>query len=188
MIAAELIGSERVLSFMESLQAGTRDSMKRAVLRLAIMLQNYVKQNELTGQALHTRTGRLKGSITAKATDDGTTFAGIVGTNVVYARIHEMGGQTKAHDIFPIHGKALMFARAGFIGPRESMTTKGGRYAKGKAGAVSRAIGEGSMQFARAVHHPGSKIPERSFLRSALGALGPEITAGLAAALKEAVK
>jgi len=49
MIAAELIGSERVLSFMESLQAGTRDSMKRAVLRLAIMLQNYVNQNELTG-------------------------------------------------------------------------------------------------------------------------------------------
>ena len=188
MIAAELVGAERVLSFMERLPEQSKDSMKRAILRLAVMLQNYVKDSELTGQALHVRTGRLRRSITAKATEEGTTYAGIVGTNVVYARINEFGGQTRPHEIRPVRARALLFARGGFIGPMESMRTQGGRYAKGKKAAISRAIGDGSMQFARVVRHPGSKIPERSFLRSALAALPPEIRAGIEAALKEAIR
>ena len=35
------------------------------------------------------------------------------------------------------------------------------------------------MTFARIVHHPGSKMPERSFLRSSLTDQAAEITAGL---------
>lgn len=51
------------------------------------------------------RTGRLAASITAyhSASEAG------VGTNVIYARIHHLGGQTKPHVIRPKHGKALKF-------------------------------------------------------------------------------
>lgn len=188
MIIGEIIGAEKVMSFLEKLPGESNASLQRAVLRLALMLSNYVKENELTGQALKTKTGRLKGSITPKVTNDGAHYTGIVGTNVEYARIHEFGGTTKPHDIYPVRAKALLFARAGFIGPMEDMKTQGGRYAKGKMGRVQRGLAEGSMQFARGVHHPGSKMPMRSFLRTALRACDSDIRAGLEQAIRDAVQ
>ena len=188
MITAEILNVSRDMSIFQKLPEDTKSSMQRAVLRLAGGLQNFVKEDELSGQALHVRTGRLRRSITARTENDGQTYTGIVGTNVEYAAINEYGGTTKPHEILPVNAKALLFARGSFVGPMENMTTKGGRYAKGKARRIGRAIAEGSLQFARAVHHPGSRIPERSFLRSAMRALEPDIRAGLEQAIREVCK
>lgn len=49
--------------------------------------------------------GRLRDSVVASHTDNSVT----IGTNVVYAAIHQFGGQTKAHTILPKNGKALKF-------------------------------------------------------------------------------
>jgi phage gpG-like protein len=184
MIIGEILGVEKTLSLLESLKGGYAPVMQKAVERLAIMLRDYVKENELSGQALHVRTGRLRRSITSKVTSGAGQFTGIVGTNVVYAKIQEFGGQTKPHEIRPRNAKALLFAARGFIGPAENTKTQGGRYAKGKMGRLQRAIGAGEMQFATVVHHPGSKIPSRSFLRAALSTLTPAIRVGLEDAIR----
>jgi phage gpG-like protein len=97
----------------------------------------------------------------------GGTFA-VVGTNVVYARIHELGGQTSPHEIVAKNAKALAFV----LGVSQA------------AGGV----GPGQLVFRRRVHHPGSKMPERSFLRSALGDMRQEIFDRLQAGIAQAVR
>ena len=202
MITAEILNVEKVISLLQKLPEDAKSSMKRAVLRLAILLQNYVKENELSGQALHVRTGRLRRSITAKEEDDGYHFTGIVGTNVEYARIQEYGGTTKPHRIEPRNGKALMFIRSGVVDANwyfsragkkfihGNMTSKSGRYLQGgKAQRIIKAaIERGDLVFARGVNHPGSKIPEHSFLRAGMRAVAPDLREGLIKALQEALK
>lgn len=56
------------------------------------------------GKKLH-RSGELEDSITSKAD---ANFASI-GSNMVYAAIHHMGGKTKAHKIKPKNKKGLAF-------------------------------------------------------------------------------
>jgi phage virion morphogenesis protein len=50
--------------------------------------------------------GTLRESISMNAFPDGSA---IIGSNLVYSRIHQEGGRTKAHDIKPRNGKALKF-------------------------------------------------------------------------------
>jgi phage virion morphogenesis protein len=50
--------------------------------------------------------GTLRKSISFNAFPDGSV---IIGSNLVYAGIHQEGGQTKAHDIKPRNRKALKF-------------------------------------------------------------------------------
>ena len=50
--------------------------------------------------------GTLRRSISFNAFSDGSA---IIGSNLVYAGIHQWGGKTKAHDIKPRSGKALKF-------------------------------------------------------------------------------
>ena len=46
-------------------------------------------------------------------------------------------------------------------------------------------VADGATRFARRVEHPGSLIPERSYLRSSLEEMRAEIVAALAAAASE---
>jgi phage gpG-like protein len=62
-----------------------------AVERLSIEVQAAVKDQKLSGQVLHVRTGTLRRSINRKITQTGSTVYGEVGTNVRYAAIHEYG-------------------------------------------------------------------------------------------------
>jgi phage virion morphogenesis protein len=63
------------------------------------------KDKSITRKLLVQR-GTLLGSISMNAFPDGSA---IIGSNMVYARIHQEGGKTKAHDIKPRNGKALRF-------------------------------------------------------------------------------
>ena len=58
-----------------------------------------------TSPVLHDR-GTLKRTISFNAFPDGSV---IIGSNLVYSRIHQLGGKTGAHDIKPRHQKALAF-------------------------------------------------------------------------------
>ena len=55
-----------------------------------------------------TDSGRLRRSITVDAVSDRVR----VGTNVAYARIHQLGGKTKPHTIRPVHARALFWPGA----------------------------------------------------------------------------
>lgn len=120
---------------------------------------------KLTGPVLKVQTGRLRKSIGrtgcyAVPSGGGFQLRASVGSNVgfahgqavAYAAIHEFGGRTAPHLIVPKKAKALSFSM-------------GGR-----------------QVFARAVHHPGSRIPERSYLRSTVREQLPKVTAAIGSA------
>lgn len=145
MIRAYLIGGDRLQEWLKGRYPAIQDSLGKSMARLVIALTRKVKEEKLSGQALKNRTGTLRRSIAPNIVQSGASIVGEVGTNIEYAAIHEFGGMTLPRLILPKARKALRFT-----------------------------IG-GKTVFAKKVNHPGSKVPERSFLRSALREMEPEI-------------
>lgn len=69
------------------------DRLQKALQRLAIDIQSAVKGQKLSGQVLHVRTGTLRRSINQAVETRSDGVWAIVGTPVVYARVHEYGFQ-----------------------------------------------------------------------------------------------
>jgi phage gpG-like protein len=112
----------------------------------------------LSGGVLHSRSGALAASITSEIdAGDGEYSARASSSGVAYAAIQEFGGKTAAHEIVAVKGKALAFA------------------------------GAGGNVIVKKVHHPGSNIPARSYLGSALTAMRDEIGAGYKQAVFDAL-
>ena len=122
-------------------------ALYQKVSYLALKLEAKVKQ-KLSGDVLNVRSGNLRSSIQNKVEQSSHSVIGKVYSSgdVKYAAIHEFGGTTKAHVIEAVNGKALAF------------------------------VMNGKQVFVKRVNHPGSKIPERSFLRSSLADMAEEIT------------
>jgi len=185
-IAAQIIGAETAVLNIGARKEAVSLALVKEVTRLSFLLADKVKTDFLTGQALKVQTGRLRRSIVPKVVDEGGLITGIVGTNVEYAAIHELGGQTRPHRIEPKNKKALAWALKGAaFTPRKSHVTSTGRMTLAGKKAMAK---QGMLQFAKGVNHPGSKIPERSFLRAALNAMTSEIREGLEAAIKGALE
>jgi phage gpG-like protein len=148
--------------------AGALDRIPPAVSRaveakvraLTLNLQSHVVRDKLQGQVLNHRSGALSRSIQQDVNRSGSATIGRVFSSgdVKYAGIHEFGGQTPPHEILPNKAKALSF------------------------------LMEGKRIFAQRVQHPGSKMPERSFLRSSLGDMAEEIILGIRQAATQAAK
>lgn len=124
------------------------------VERETYALQAHVVEQKLTGQVLNVRTGTLRRSITARVIRGGATITGLVGTNVVYARIHEFGGTVQVPEIVPVRAKALRF------------------------------VIDGKVIFARRTRAHPVRLRERSFLRSSLRERRPFVLQALAAEAK----
>jgi len=135
------VGLKETVAGLRAMPETVQAAIRRAVERQTLALQEHVQRDKLSGQVLHVVTGALRRSIHSTQSEQGAVFRGEVASSgdVKYGAIHEFGGTTKAHDIYPKNAKALHF----FAG--------------------------GNEIFAKVVHHPGSRMPERSFLRSALG-------------------
>lgn len=100
-------------------------------------------KRKLSGEVLRVRSGRLRQSIHSTVEKMPWGWLGQVGTNVKYAGIHEYGGTIVLPVIYPVKKKALYF----FIGGKEI--------------------------FARRVRAHAIRMPERSFLRTALAEAEP---------------
>lgn len=88
--------------------AARRESVTAAARRAlsdSVMLVHRKITLNLTGAVLRVKTGRLRQSMQTFLSDD----SGGVGTNVEYARIHELGGTIPPHEIRPRRGAALFF-------------------------------------------------------------------------------
>jgi len=78
-------------------------NLKRGIDKSTLQLEGFIKAKQLSGQALNVRSGRLWSSFTRVLAKVGATgnVWGEMGTNVVYAAIHEYGSQdivdVKAH-------------------------------------------------------------------------------------------
>ncbi|MBV9858752.1 MAG: HK97 gp10 family phage protein [Alphaproteobacteria bacterium] len=115
-------------------------------------------QRKLSGEVLQRRSGTLSGSIEVELVPQRDQVAATVATGVPYAGIHEYGGTIPAREVLPKSGRVLAFPW------------------------------KGEQRFFKRVQLPQINLPERSFLRSALDEMAPEIRAALADAVREAVR
>lgn len=124
---------------LKAIPEETRKRLRSVIVRDGHELLAMVR-GKLSGSVLQVRSGKLLNSIKGDMVENANTIYGRVFSDgsVPYAGIHERGGQTSPHDIRPVNARALHFMAGG--------------------GDV----------FAMVVHHPGSKIPARSYLRSSL--------------------
>jgi hypothetical protein len=130
-----------------------------SVTRASIMLVRYVKENKLSGQVLHVRTGTLRRKVNYRVTESSTAIVGQVGVKLAYARAHEMG-----LDVEETVREHLRTAKQAFGRPISPVT------------------------FSVRAHTRHMKLPERSFLRSSLRELTPEIQAMIRAGVVAAAR
>jgi phage gpG-like protein len=137
-----------------------RAALAEKIDALAQTLFAQVVGVNLSGGVLNTRSGSLRDSIRMQASQqDGAIGVEIFSDgDLPYAAIQEYGGKTAAHEILPDKARVLAFAL------------------------------NGSRVFARRIQHPGSQIPERSYLRSALEDQGEDIAQGLTTVVKRLSK
>lgn len=135
-----------------------------SILEAAILMEMQKK--------LRRRTGALQNSIShsKKIEEHALSVVGTIGpAGVVYAAIHEFGGKTRPHIIRPRNGKTLKFTRsAGAFMTLPKLKTNTTGASSGQFMTVSRLRTNKLEVFAKEVHHPGSNIPARPYIRPAL--------------------
>jgi phage gpG-like protein len=157
MFALDLSGLEETAARLDGYPAVLSAALEAKARELADALADLVRNDKLAGGVLNARSGALQASIAAEIFTDGDAVNASIGSDgsVKYAAIQEYGGKTAAHEILPDKAQELAF------------------------------IAAGALHFARRVEHPGSLIPERSYLRSALADMTGEIVSGLTATANE---
>jgi phage gpG-like protein len=148
-------GDKELIAKLDRMPLSVQASLYRKAWELALRLENWIKTNKLNGGVLNRITGRLARSIGSKVEQTTEKVIGRVfqSSDVPYGGIHEWGGRIPAHIILPKKANVLKFAMGG-----ETM-------------------------YRMKVNHPGSTMPERSYMRSSLRDLSADISLGL----KEAV-
>ena len=151
MSAFEVQGLDETSARFDGYPAALQAALGAKAAELTAALTDLVK-DKLSGAVLNTGSGALRDSIAASVTANADSVLASVGSegDVKYAAIQEYGGKTSAHEILPVKGDVLAF------------------------------IVGGTQHFAHKVEHPGSVIPERSYLRSSLEDMKDEILAALA--------
>jgi hypothetical protein len=154
MFNLELSGAGETAARIETVPAAVAAVLATKAAALAEDLRRHVADDKLSGQVLQVRSGTLKASIASEVVVDGDRVLARVYSSgdVKYAMIQEYGGRTGPHDILPVKARALAF------------------------------LAGGRQVFAKIVHHPGSDIPERSYLRSGLDDLAALIAGELKSA------
>jgi phage gpG-like protein len=157
MLTLVVDGVDALQARLDAYPAALASLLAAKAQELASALADKAKYQKLAGEVLNSRSGALASSIAAEVSGDSEDITATVGSfgDVKYAAIQEYGGKTGAHEILP--GKASVLAF----------------------------IAGGAMHFARRVEHPGSSIPERSYLRSSLEEMSAEIVAALTATPSE---
>jgi phage gpG-like protein len=152
MSALEVQGLDETSARFDAYPAALQAALGAKATELAAALADLVKSDKLSGAVLNAGSGTLRDSIAASVTADADGVLASVGSegDVKYAAIQEYGGKTSAHEILPVKGDVLAF------------------------------VAGNGQHFARRVEHPGSVIPERSYLRSSLEDMKDEILAALA--------
>lgn len=160
MLKIEIIGDDEVARKFQNLPAKIRQALRAKIFALTLSLEAHIKLNKLSGQVLKTVSGRLKRSIQSEVIDRIDIITGTVFSSgdVPYNAIHEFGGRTPPSEIIPVKAQALRF------------------------------MFHGKLTFAKRVHHPGSVMPERSFMRSGLSDMKEKIVSELTTTVREAAK
>ncbi len=144
MIHAEVSRGKRLPFALRQAIPALTSALDREVLTLGLKLSARVKQ-KLSGEVLKVQTGRLRRSIHLEMERSSHSVTAVVGTNVFYGRLHELGHSVPGHVVQVQQAKALHFVQGG--------------------GEV----------FAKRVFVPAYNRRKRSFLQSSLQEMTPEI-------------
>jgi phage gpG-like protein len=158
MITAKITKGEDLGKKFRDSIPNIESGVQKEIMRLALKMTGSV-MNKLSGDILKVRTGRLRRSIHPEWDFKPGHMGATVGTNVEYAAIHEYG--------FKGTVQVKSFQR--------EMTKAFGRPIAPKQVTVS-------------AHSRNINMPERSFLRSALKEMRPEIIEGLKNAVAKELK
>jgi phage gpG-like protein len=144
-------GQEQLSERLGAMPDLLRAALAEKVDALAQQLFAQVVGVNLSGGVLRAQSGALRDSIRMQVSQKDNLIGAEIFSDgdVPYAAIQEYGGKTAAHEILPDKARVLAFAL------------------------------NGSQVFARNIQHPGSNIPARSYLRSALEEQGDDIAQGL---------
>ena len=144
MISFEFIGLGRLFARLEAERFP--GAVAATIERETEILELTVKERMAS---LFRNPGKMLRSVDHTVTTSPGTAEGVVyAQGLPYLRIHEYGGTTRPHEILPRNAKVLAFPAPASFGFKGLAATE--------------------MVFTRKVVHPGSRIPERSFMRSAL--------------------
>lgn len=161
MLKIELKGDTEIIAKVDAGPESIRKALTKEVTAIVLLLEGHIKNEKLSGQVLHVRSGDLRRSIHAvlPVTQTATGVFGKVAQSgdVKYGKIHEFGGKTPAHVIEAKPGSALHF------------------------------LMNGKDVFFKKVNHPGSVMPERSFMRSSLADMRNDIVERLQNSVKGAM-
>lgn len=91
MIYGVVVGGDAAVARFDRLPTRLRTELKVGIGRAVLLVQKRTKQDKLTDQVLHVRTGRLRRSINTRVEEGMSDVTGTIGTNVKYARPHEFG-------------------------------------------------------------------------------------------------
>jgi hypothetical protein len=158
MITAYLVGDEQLLQRLRALPDTVNTGLVRGITHLGIELQRQVRQERLSGQVLKSRSGALKSSIDLRVEESARSVTASVFTDLPY-------------------GAAQEYGFAGTVSVRASL--------RRITEAFGRPIAEKTISVR--AYERRTKLPERSFLRSALDDMSPAIRNEVEAALAEAV-
>lgn len=159
-LSVAIVGDKEIIARFKSMPAAVQSSLFQKVSFLTLKLEAYIKKNKLSGQVLNRKSGRLLRAINSRVSQSALAVWGFVfvSADVPYAGIHEFGGRTNAHLIVPKKASVLAFTSAG------------------------------KQLFAARVNHPGSTMPERSYMRSSLRDMSTEISLGMKEAIIKGVQ
>ena len=99
---------EDVIVELQQLGDGARQRLMAAVVEQAVIFEQVVITDKLSGQVLNQVSGRLVGSVFQDVSDEGDRIMGTVSADTPYSRIHEYGGI-----IEPVNALALHFEIGG---------------------------------------------------------------------------
>jgi Bacteriophage HK97-gp10, putative tail-component len=157
-ISANLVGASAALDRLRAMGDAASSGVARAIAKLGIDLQNNVQQNKLSGQVLQVRSGSLRQSISVQVNQSDTAISATVYSDLDYAAAQEYGF-------------------TGVVNVRASL-----RQIKEAFGHPITAESIGVGAYSRRMD-----LPQRSFLRSALDDMAPDVDAGVKDALREAL-
>jgi len=96
MVTITVSNVDNVVTRLEGFGARLGESLNRAMLRIVIELQNYIRTEKLVGgNPLHQRSGNLSRSIQYQVVQESDGVhgkVGVDGTASSYGRVHEYGG------------------------------------------------------------------------------------------------
>ena len=157
MLNIKLLGDSMLEARFRAMPEALRRGMVKEVSKQTLLLEALVKR-KVSGEVLRVRTGNLRASIHSTMKEGATEIKGTVASS----------GDVKYAAIHEFGGKTAPHIIE----------------AKGRALAFMMG---GKQVFAKRVNHPGSTMPERSFLRSSLRDRRDPIVTGLQKAAAEAM-